>query len=312
MKKILLIILAIELVAVFVFYHIYYGTFSDNRTFLRASANGYGNTFAHAPADRYNDFSKENEIDASVNVTQNITEFKVNAPLNFDRKTKAEIYEIRKKFVEKSLFKNPEYKPSETVFGQIVDGEPWIPLKEIYYEKSEPRQSGLSEESRFINNPSALVMLDVPFSGVTYGRHWGEDMYLLPESVVYYKKENTIKVTYSLKRFFNEIHPGNKDKFLYFLDGLNARDFGYPWVFVYESGGVTFKHDNIKSAPEKFRKFIHLGMSTGIPRNNGSPSHKELDFRIDKLPSRIYMKLWREKPSSPAEKADINVDLTFL
>lgn len=294
--KVLLVLLIIELAAFFILYRMYYKIFPDETSFISASD-------FHSP-------QKEAEIVMQVNVTKDITEFKVNDPIDFNYKTKAEIYEIRKKFVAESLFKHSEYKPSESVFGQITGGEEWVSLKYMYYRTGE--SEGLSEESRFINNPSALVMLDVPFNDVTYRRYWGREMYMLPESIFYHKKGNVIKVTYSLRKFLNEIHPNLKNSFLFRLDDLNARDFGYPWVFVYDSEGITFKQNSIKSAPVKFRKFIHLGMSTGKPRNNGSPRQEELEFRIDRLSSHIYMKLWRNKPSSSSEEADINVELTFL
>ena len=302
MRKILLAILLAAVIAFFVSWHMRYGVLSNKKHLVSVP-------LIHSAAAYENDFSEENEIDISANVMRDVTEFKVNAPVDFDYKTKAEIYEIRKKFVSQSLFKNPSYKPSESIFGQIADGKPWIPLKFLYYSRN--AQNGISEESRFINNPSALVMLDVPFSPVNAGNYWGEDMYLLPKSISYYKKENTIKVAYSLKKFFDEMYPQLRNDFVCFLNGLNARDFGYPWIFAYESENVTFRPASVKENAGRIREFIHLGMSTGVPRNNGSPRQQELEFRIDGFPAYVKIKLWKKQPSASSDKADIMTELYF-
>ncbi|MCL2335440.1 MAG: hypothetical protein FWC57_05190, partial [Endomicrobia bacterium] len=235
----LLILLAIALVIFFTVMHIRYGAFAQAQSAVAARSAGTARSADAGVSSRESDFSEENEVNVNDNVTRDVTEFKVNAPINFNYKTKAEIYGIRKKFVAESLFKNPDYTPSKTVFSKIADGKQWITLEYEYYDKNS--SEGYSEESRFINNPTALIMLDIPFSSVNAGKYWGEDMYLLPKSISYHKEENTIKTAYSLQKFFSELHPGLKNEFLCFLNGLNARDFGYPWVFVYQSDNVTFR-----------------------------------------------------------------------
>ncbi len=299
MKNALSVLLLVCALAVFIFYHTRYDIFFDAKPFTSGpDILVYDNSTA-----------KINYVDINDSITQDVTVFEVNAPMDFNYKSKDEIYEIRKKFVGQSLFKNPDYEPNESIFGQIENGVQWIALKYQLY--STASAEGYSEESRFINNPSALIMLDLPYNNATYGRYWGEDMYLLPESVKYYKADNAVKVVYSMRKFFNEIHPAHKDKFLYSLDGLNARDFGYPYIFVYESTNITFHPESVKDNVGEIQKFIHLGMSSGFPRNNGSPFQEDLGLRIDRLPAYVKIKLWRKYPKSAANEADIMTELYF-
>lgn len=146
------------------------------------------------------------EADDTVNI-------KVNQMECFSGKTKQEIYDIRKKYVAKSIFKSKDYEPSEEVFGQIEDGLPWRSVfTELCHneDNKEFETRGPSEESRFINNPIMLVGL----------LHWGH-------TPTYYRRcDGTIgwavpyRITYSendklITAYYKNMHALNKD--LYFV-----------------------------------------------------------------------------------------------
>ena len=252
--------------------------------------------------------------DISIQVSSGVTHIQVNGLSELNNKTKEEIYELRKFFVSKSIFNNASYSPDENIFGQIESNKPWIGIKAMNYRWiQESIPEGLSEESRFINNPSALVMLNMAYKNVTYGRHFDQDMYLLPKTIAYYRGENTIKIIYSLERFIGELRNEFKTTRIYTLDGTNARDFGFQWVYAYNTNNVSFDNDSVKDIPQMFMNFFHLGHSAGYPGgcNNGSPYQQELNFAIIRLPAHIYLKLWKMPPSSADEKADISLDLIF-
>lgn len=97
--------------------------------------------------------------------TQNIT-IPVNSPIPLSYKTKEEVYQIRKNYVNNSIFQNSNYEPSEEVYGQIEDNKPWVSMKECQYESTGVSDvEGPSEESRFIINPPLLVGVNYAFYG---------------------------------------------------------------------------------------------------------------------------------------------------
>ena len=71
----------------------------------------------------YGKIKKEREaIEAAKPVTH---KFKMNInEVELSYKTKEEILNLRKNYVNNSIFASKNYKPSEELFGQIVDGKP--------------------------------------------------------------------------------------------------------------------------------------------------------------------------------------------
>ena len=218
-----------------------------------------------------------------------------------------------------SIFANPNYEPSESVFGQIVDNKPWVSMKLCKYDATGKADiEGPSEETRFINNPALLIAPEYAFYG-----HSCEDKALgkggnrkeVPISITYDKNENEITVTY--KHLVYCIPKGWNAWFS--LKGLNARDLGYKYVYIDKEKSTFnfyFKEKvNASNTVVELRDFIHLGGSCSHESgcNNGSPNQPPLNIVYpcvgengksvkDKI---IYIKLWKEKPSSPQQKADI-------
>lgn len=275
---------------------------------------------------------EQKTIYPSLSNIANDINFTVDAPKVFNGKTRAEIYELRKKAVADSPFFAQNYEPSNEVFGSIVDGKPW------YGANSRPcevRSSNIYDVikgdtllSPIVLNPNALVSI---FSIAT---HTNLDLnsafckshhnYIFtPVGIKYYAKDNTLEIRYRL----NNTLTGNneyKQKHDLQITGINARDAGFEYVTatnftggyffnkVYV-GGQLVKNPNITQGVYKFKDFIHLGGSCGIEDgcNNISPRQTYLEFGLEKFPAQMDLKLWREQPKSPNATADLNCKIIF-
>lgn len=266
-------------------------------------------------------------------IKRNKISVKVNPLTDFNYKSKSEIYSIREKFVQQSIFKNKNYKPNEEVFGEIATGMPWL---SIVYQNFETDRKyphfGLSEESRFINNPSALVMLNMEADllvkdkivSVTsdFAKNMKDvkkSMMLLPASITYIKNTNTVKIKYSVNTFFQslkEIVKNNREYYKIFcLDCLNARDFGYDWIFVNDCKNISFYEDSVRNKVVELKNRITLvkyeNEENGV--NNSIKNQQELFFAVVGLPASINIKLWKNKPKDQyLDKSSINVELLLL
>jgi len=256
--------------------------------------------------------------EADVNIEPVITgvvDIPVNPPTTLSYKTKKEIYSLRTNFVQNSIFKNPAYKPSDEVFGNIESGKPWMSI-DICKDLSTKliRVDGPSEEARFINNPALLVAIEYPFTFTNEDvQDWCTDSVstLIPQKITYHGNTKEIVVQYEKLPFTT-----NGNNSFYTFNGLNARDLGYHWAYI-DSEKSTYKvdfvnSDNISNQIVEFQNYIHLGSSCGHSSgcNNGSPRQTYLEFKEDNTEynytgQEIYIKLWKSKPNSPSAKPDI-------
>ena len=246
------------------------------------------------------------------NSSKNV-EIPYNSPDSLSGKTKEEVFEIRKKYVAKSIFASDDYYPSEEVFGEIESGKPWIAQNIcLNPETSASWTDGPSEEGRFINNPTILVALEYP-----YAFHYNNDLWctdkvnnLEPARILYNKSKNIISVFY--RRLPFTTNNGGS----YAFNGINARDLGYKYAYV-DLSKSTYKpefanEENVSNTVTEFQNYIHLGGSCGVEGgcNNGSPDQPMLNFynsrtKISGRIGKIYIKLWKNPPASPDDDADI-------
>lgn len=247
--------------------------------------------------------------------TSSVINIPVNEPTELSYKTKDEIYELRKHFFDLSIFKNSKYKPSEEVFGEIESSKPWVANDVCKDEETNMvKIDGPSEESRFINNPALLVAIEYPFYFSRYPSiSWCTDRSttLIPSEISYNGELKEIDVTYDKLPFTTQ---GN-DSF-YMFNGLNARDLGYKWAYI-DLSKTTYdidfsEEENISNQVIEFQNFLHLGGSCRHESgcNNGSPRQSFLEFKnnndtYEYSNKEIYIKLWKNKPSSPLDVPDI-------
>ena len=237
-------------------------------------------------------------------------------PSNLNYKSKEEIYDIRKNAVDNSIFKNPNYYPSNEVFGQIESNKPWNSMRQCLYKETKTSDIiGPSEEDRYISNPELLVAIEYGFYG-----HYCEDRtsyelkYSKPESIIYNKEENEIEIIYGGLPYCTI-----GENTWYSFKGLNANDLGYKYAYI-DKEKSTFnlnfvESQNISNSIVEFQDFIHLGSSCGHTSgcNNASPDQPALNFfypctgehKEILKDQTIYIKLWKTKPNSPQDKSDI-------
>ena len=239
----------------------------------------------------------------------------INKMLDLNGKTKQEILNIRKYYVKNSIFNANNYEPSEQVFGQIVDGKPWLGISSLCIGKGENANKGLSEESRFINNPVILIGIEHTYFDKKTLEQCEEVDKLIPEKINYIKDKKTIRVVYNVSSYKGGIFELNgKYGFKVVLKGLNAVDLGYKYAFVDRTKNIRFNQEpNIKQNVYEFRDFIHLGSSCGVEGgcNNGSPYQPETDFNIKDFPSVMHIKLWKNPPQDKTSNADMTYVLLF-
>lgn len=243
----------------------------------------------------------------------------INEPSELDFLTKEKVLESRKHYV--SLypdFINQNYAPSEFVFGRIVDGKPW--WGQIGINCKGPGNDsidGLSEETRFINNPMILLALDTNYALPI--PNWDcTGFYPEPVQVSYQPGAKKITVTYKLSNFFLYIKNTRWEKVdppLFYLNAENARDFGYEYAYAYNNVNIKYSTpDNLGNNIQEMRDYIHLGHSCEYPggcNNSGTKDQTNMNFDTTHLPAKIQMKLWKQSPVNKDAAADFYFDLVF-
>lgn len=240
--------------------------------------------------------------------------FKEPSSLSF--KSKEEIYNIRKSAVENSIFKDPNYYPSNEVFGQIESYKPWNSMRQCMYDSTKMSDiDGPSEEARYIDNPEFLVAIEYSFYGYSCEKRKTHELqYSRPDSIEYDKEKNEIQIVYGGFPYCNS---GTNAWFNF--KGLNARDLGYKYMYI-DKEKSTFdlkyvEQVNASNSIVELQDYIHLGGSCGHASgcNNASPNQPPLNFyypctngnsKIEKNQT-IYIKLWKNRPNSPEDTPDI-------
>lgn len=241
----------------------------------------------------------------------------------YNGKTKEEMYNLRTEYVQSSLFYSLDYKPSEEVFGRIVDGKPWWGLKPLVCSNGdEDTTVGVSAVSRFINNPDLLVQTYFPFN-LQYSDEVkefcnGEFAKNIPVELTYDPVENLITAKYTMSPLvykYKVNYYGIKNiNYPLILSGLNARDFGYDYMKIVDLYNIKMLHDeNASKKVYKFKDYIHVGSSCRHKDgcNNMSPRQPELEFNIKSLPAEMEIKLWKKEPFISDLTADINFKIKF-
>ena len=253
---------------------------------------------------------------------QNIT---INQPISLNYKSKDEIYKIRKSYVEKSIFADPNYQPSEEVFGGIEDYKPWISMDWCFdYNPNNPdnwviKTAGPSSHSRSLINPSLPVLIEYPFAIPDVDQYKIQckqiPQIMVPLSAVYSKENKEVDITYR-----NLIKTDARTA--YELTAINARDFGYNYIFI-DKGRSTLNieyvsNDNVSMNVKDISDFIHRGDACRVNGgcNNWSRTREDLQFRYSGPTKgvsnpQLFVKLWKEMPSSPYSEADLNVKFIF-
>ena len=251
-------------------------------------------------------------VDNNLKQITGIKKLKINPTESYNYLSKEDIYKIRKRYVRDSIFYTENYEPSDIVFGQIEDKKPWYGLK--YYNCATDVQGkkevilGDSEESRYINNPDVLIGInqwvynskDYKKESICTDLNYSKML----KDLTYRPENNTIIAT------FQRPQDGAFD-----LVGINARDFGYNYIFAEKIENVEFlEKANISKSVYKLQDFIRAESSCKFEDgcNNSCPRQPYLEFKVkSNRKAKINIKLWRKEPKTPFDKADINYNIVL-
>ena len=233
--------------------------------------------------------------------------------------SKAEILEMRRDAVKTSpIFSDMNYTPSPEVF-RIDDGMPWISMNAaLNWSKATDKQKieGVSRDSAGILNPELLYYISVS-EGQKADTHYVvlyKDFDFLPYKAEYYPNTKTITVYIKNER----VEHGRYQTIT--LADANAHDLGYKYAYMDKYKNVGFykeklyKNNRLNSGIKEITGWYMHGPACGIPGgcNNYAPYWQYYNqFYLDGIPASINIKLWKEKPNSPEQEADINYRMVF-
>ena len=273
----------------------------------------------------YNALKTVKTSEAPVSAAKNVNEDVVNLPTIKVEKIMlrpmselsylpvSDILNKRVEYVNSSIiFGNQDYQPSPEVF-EIEDGLPWISAEQItkYGTDNNPDIGiGDSRHSLSINNPELMfVFLMCDYSRSRDSKYASEADYMLPYKMYWDKANKIISVKFKITPFFkqNPFFHGITTQ----LEDTNARDLGYKWAYCDKYEKIKFKEkgNNISTDVYELQGYYHKGFACGLESgcNNYSPNQPPLHLAIYGK-GFISIKLWKEKPASKDDKAD----LTYL
>jgi len=269
-----------------------------------------------------NNYKKDKSVAITLNQTANLNYL-----------SKADILNKREKYLHPWLnLLQDTYRADSYVFQNIEDGKPWWGMQGSFI-WGEGRHSidGPAEESRFILNPLLLVgansytaliwqtekITHTDLADASFPLCW------LPDSLIYFPGLSLAQVSYPVSEFNRRIQLKedklrfNKARLKLNSFGLiayNARDFGFQYLYLDLAKSINVINVNGCSDAILIKQMLHCGNSSKYPGgcNNMSPAMPEIDhFAITALPARACVYLWKNKPSSPKDKADFTFYLDF-
>ena len=185
------------------------------------------------------------------------------------------------------------YTPSEYVFGKITDSEPWT------------QSSGF-----YISNPHLLIIETITGQITPF-------VYVAPDG----NDKNELTVRHNKKRIIVTYNDVSANHWFYWafsaygkprrgnirLWAPNARDAGFQYGMLDLEKSQNINEE--KSGPLafqaiKFKDYFYYG--NNVNANSLSPRDNRMVLRLREnfQPTKIYLKLWRNKPASPAALED--------
>ena len=252
-------------------------------------------------------------IDKALDKVSGYTNIKINPTESYNYKTKDEVLNTRKKYVDSSIFATENYTPSEEVYGQIEDGKPWYGLK--YYHCAENAKGtsavtlGDSEESRFVNNPAYLIGVDCGVYEVSDYSAYKNMPFCVDKKYVPYP----ISITYNPnKKIITATVTASGRQYCTLLD-TNARDMGYNFGYVSSKENVEFPNpNNVSNKLYQFQNYIFTNDSCKVAGgcNNSTPYTKETQINIkESTTAEMTYKLWHKRPKNLNETPDLTYKL---
>ncbi len=271
-------------------------------------------------------FANELAVGSSAKVLDEFIELPLRQPEQFNFLTREEICEKRTAAVlsVRSLLLR-DYRPSDKIFEQIVDGKPWWGLHGSFvFEEGQRSMEGESEESRFVLNPFLLVAASSWTVGIWDKERISDDelrqsdfpFCWQPHIARFFPKRKAMQIGYDVSSFdrriqrYERVLRDREPNRSFGLVAYNARDFGYNYIFVPIDQSKNIANRIRTTHPVLLEQYLHCGNSCGCRDwcNNMSPEQKEIDhFEFKELPATLKALLWKKKPSSSTDEPDMTV-----
>lgn len=234
-------------------------------------------------------------------------EVAINPPAELDFLTRDAVLQMRTAMVRQyPMLLAASYSPRPAVFGQIEDLAPWWGIEGQFFHGSGIRSiDGPAEESRFILNPYLLVAAEFDdrwSRDLSESRLAGFPLVCPPQQMIWKPREAYAEVSYDAAC----IRGRQKPEFS--LISYNARDFGFDYIYVSYADSQNISKANVPTDAYANPQFIHRGGSCGYPGgcNNMSPQTPDIDdIRVEGLPAKVMVWLWKGKPGSVAQVPDM-------
>jgi hypothetical protein len=222
------------------------------------------------------------------------------------------------------------YEPAKVVFSQIEDRKPWWGTAGWYYHGSgEMSTNGPARESLLILNPYLLVSADFSGLSIHSGRtdpFWNQDIItasaletsrfpfnISPENLRWWPGRGRVEVTYNLTEYLGLLNTWTAKPYSIAdasldLIAYNARDFNMNYIWVDYTESIYISKDILPPEPFEISHYLHHTDSCGFAGgcNSMDPVTPEIqDIEIDKLPAKLILYLWRDRPASAEEPPNI-------
>jgi len=261
---------------------------------------------------------------------QSFVNLAINPASEYDFHSRMEIENLRRNYVaqhnELLLY---QYMPMQAIFGLIENGKPWWGLEgQLFYDSGARSIDGLSEESRFINNPFLLVCANMVIDGYLFdnSKYTNKEdlaasalpLECSPSQAIFYPKESREEITYNVTNFMRASakivdFPKQLGNAPFDVVAYNARDFGFNYLAL----STKFSRNINKTSDRaiEISQYIHCGGSCGYSGgcNNMSPYIEGLHgLTLKAIPAQAVVYLWRSRPSSVDQVPDFMVTLNFI
>lgn len=244
---------------------------------------------------------------------KNVVEIKLNPIKELSGLSVKQILTLRKNAVKNStLFSNLKYSPNPQVY-MIEDGLPWISAYEITCNGSRDNSNigkGASRESVGILNPELMFYINMNSMSFKYRNYCSTVDYLIPYKAYFNPQSKTITAHINYKDYYAK----NKVYYSNILNDSNAKDLGYNYSYMDDYSNINFKfEENLSTKLVSTKSFFHRGFACGLPSgcNNVSPYVREFEFYLTDVPATAHIKLWKSKPITVEEEADLNYVMIF-
>lgn len=241
------------------------------------------------------------------------------SPICLNGMTREQVLDLRRQAVKNSpLFSNMKYEPNPQVFS-IGDGLPWISLEGALHFKKIPvekRVEGVSRESVGILNPELLYYLSTSENEDAETNDFKtlyKDFYFVPYKLTYTPQTKTITAYIKNKTNKGDYQP-------IFLSDSNAHDLGYNYAYMDKSSDVgtysgdQYQNNSLKKDIKEITGYYTIGSVCGLSGgcNNYAPYWQYYNhIYLKRIPASFNIKLWKKRPNSVEQDADINFTMVF-